>query len=280
VNMAEAKTTAEFLQSTYGRNESVAYSEMQHHGEMLGIDSLVDSAMLLESDPTIEHLQHNPLPVAEVDLQLQLAKLYLSLPKALSAELAYVFANSMRKTREEFSDEPSQFQARYHIPGTVNEVHAAYTKGKNCILKHLPHPLVDKLDNKHTYCPLPMILADALEHETSLDCCWDYVPDNHEPINVKNVFDTKNRLEVLQQYNHLHHGDANLTVSVTLWSDDHDPNGTKDNRRSIWTLMVTIATSDCNLYSTLNTYPISISTNGASYDIVFKCLADDLCMLW
>ena len=84
---------------------------------------------------------------------------------------------------------------------------------------------------------------------------------------------------MLQQYNNLHHGDSNLTVNITLWSDDHEPNGTKDNRGSIWTLTVTIETKDCNGYSTLNTYPISISTKGAPHDIVFKRLADDMCML-
>jgi hypothetical protein len=134
------------------------------------------------------------LPVAEVDLQLQLAKLHLSLPKALYSELADVCVKIMRKTREDFNNEPSQFHPSCHIPGTLNEVHAAYIKGKNFILKHLPHPLAEQLDDKHTYCPLPMILADALGHETSLYCCWAYVPDNHDPINVNNVFDTKRGL--------------------------------------------------------------------------------------
>jgi hypothetical protein len=100
--MVECATSAVFLQSTYGREERVNYFEMEHYGEMLGVNSLIERAVLLHESPSRNHMEANPLPIAEVDLQFQLAKLHLSLPKALSAELAFTCGKIMDKTREEF----------------------------------------------------------------------------------------------------------------------------------------------------------------------------------
>jgi hypothetical protein len=78
-----------------------------------------------------------------VDLQFQLAKLHLSLLKALSAELTFVCGKIIDKTREGFKAlDKRQYNPKYIIPTSVAAVHATYTRGKNAILNHLPHVLV------------------------------------------------------------------------------------------------------------------------------------------
>jgi hypothetical protein len=57
---------------------------------MSGVNSLIERFILLNSTPMIFHLESNPLPIAEVDLQFQLAKLNMYLPKSLSVELTEI----------------------------------------------------------------------------------------------------------------------------------------------------------------------------------------------
>jgi hypothetical protein len=280
INMVECAISAVFLQSTYGREESVNYFKMEHYGEMLGVNSLIERAVLLDESPSRNHLEANPIPIAEVDLQFQLAKLHLSLPKALSAELAFVCGKIMDNTREDFKAlDKQQYNPKCIIPTSVAAVHATYTRGKNAILNHLPHALVLQLDDNHTYCPLLMIIADCLGHKSSLDCCWNYLPNDHDPDTVAKVYDTKRGIQLLEHFRALHHSAPSLTIHLSLWSDDHEPNSTKDNRGSIWTLTVTIATKEKNGYSTEHTCPVALIVKGVSHDAVFDRLAQDLCML-
>jgi hypothetical protein len=120
INMVECAISAVFLQSTYGREESVNYYEMEHYGEMLGVNSLIEIAVMLHESQSRSHLEANPLPIVQVDIQFQLAKLHLSLPKALSAELAFVCDKIMDKTREEFKAlDKRQYNPKCIIPTSV-----------------------------------------------------------------------------------------------------------------------------------------------------------------
>jgi hypothetical protein len=124
-----------------------------------------------------------------------------------------------------------------------------------------------------------MIIADCLGHKSLLYCCWNYLPNDHNPDNVAKVFDTKRGIQLLEHFRALHHSAPSLTIHLSLWSDDHETNSTKDNRGSIWTLTVIIATKEKNGYSTEHTYPVALIVRGVSHDVVFDWLAQDLCML-
>jgi hypothetical protein len=151
INVVESETAAFFLESTYGRATSVSYFELEHRGELCGVNSLVERSVLLNYTPMLPHLESNPLPIAEVDLQFQLAKLHIYLPKSLSAEFVKVYGNIMYMTREEFRASSDQhYHKKCHEPTTFQVVLAAYTCGKNCMLNHLPHLLVLQLDDKYT----------------------------------------------------------------------------------------------------------------------------------
>jgi hypothetical protein len=213
--MVECATSAVILQSTYGREESVNYFKIEHYGEILGVSSLIERAVLLHESPPRNHLEANSLPIAEVALQFQLAKLYLSLPKALSAELAFVCGKILYKTIEEFkAPDKRQYNPKCIIPKSVAAVHATHTHGKNTILNHLPHALMLQLDDNHTYCPLPMIIADCLGHKSSLDCFWNYLPNEHDPDNVATDFDTKRGIKLLEHFRALHHATPSLTIHM------------------------------------------------------------------
>jgi hypothetical protein len=199
--------------------------------------------VLLHESPSCNRLEANLLPIPEVDFQFQLAKLHLSLPKALSTELAFVCGKIMDKTREEFKEMyKRQYNPKCIIHTSVTAVHATCTRGKNTILNHLPHALVLQLDDNHTYCPLPMIIADCLGHKSSLDCCWNYLPNDHDPDNVAKVFDNKRGIQLLEHFRALYHSGPSLTIHLSFWSDDHEPNSTK------LALTVTIATKEKNGY--------------------------------
>jgi hypothetical protein len=122
---------------------------------MLGINSIVSRAVLLnDSPPKLDHFVENPLPMAEVDLQFQLAKLHLSLPKALSAELADVCAKIVDKPREEFRSASTQKNVTLNVKYRQQWLLCMQrTPLKQSILKHLPRTLVIHLDEFHTYCP-------------------------------------------------------------------------------------------------------------------------------
>jgi hypothetical protein len=99
---------------------------------MLGVNSIVDRAILLSDPPTVDHLIDKSLPIAEVDSQIHLAKLHLSLPKALPAELADVCAKIIDKIREEFQAVSEQKNhPKCHVPTSVTAVHAVYIRAKN-----------------------------------------------------------------------------------------------------------------------------------------------------
>jgi hypothetical protein len=69
-----------------------------------------------------------------------------------------------------------------------------------------------------------MIIADCLGHKSSLDGCWNYLPNEHDPDNVAKVFDTKREIQLLEHFRALHHSAPSLTIHLSLWSDDHEPN--------------------------------------------------------
>ena len=71
----------------------------------------------------------------------------------------------------------------------------------------------------------------------------------------------------------------NTTIAVSymmLWSDDVEPNRSKNNRGSVWLLTVTVATPIACSHCMDNTYPIAIGREGDDHGPVIRRLEEDM----
>ena len=63
---------------------------------------------------------------------------------------------------------------------------------------------------------------------------------------------------------------------VMLWSDDVEPNRSKNNRGSVWLLTATVATPMARSHCMDNTYPIAIGRKGDDHGLVMCRLEEEM----
>ena len=80
----------------------------------------------------------------------------------------------------------------------------------------------------------------------------------------------------MSQAKQVHRGKRALTLYITLWSDDFEPNSTKDNRGSVWVMTMTIATPTNNHHTTYNTYVVAVGKKGVDHTPVYDRVMTDL----
>ena len=152
------------------------------------------------------------------------------------------------------------------LPMSLTELQTRFIKGPNSIHENIPHPLVHNLAD-HSYVSITECLRHHLAHGIST------IPiKKFEGNIVSDISQTLKAQAILKRAlkNNTKYTEDILPVLLLKWSDDFEPNSSKQNRSSVWISTITIITDPiCNKASSLcATYPIGISNKGVKHDIV------------
>jgi hypothetical protein len=83
-------------------------------------------------------------------------------------------------------------------------------------------------------------------------------------------------MAITSQEKEVHRGNRALTLCITLWSDEFEPNNCKDNRVIVWVMTVDIATPTNNHHTTYITYVLGVGTKCADHQPVYDLVMSDL----
>jgi hypothetical protein len=87
---------------------------------------------------------------------------------------------------------------------------------------------------------------------------------------------SKRGRKIMSQAKEVHIGKCALALCITLWSDYFEPHSTKNNRGSVWSMMITIVAPNDNYHTTYNTYVVSIGKKGVDQTPVYDRVMVDL----
>ena len=143
------------------------------------------------------------------------------------------------------------------LPLSFKELQTRFVFGSSSVQENLPHPMVHDLGD-HSYVSITECLRHHLAHGITT------LPLEHfEGTNVSNISQSKRAQVVLNRAlsNNEKNEETILPVLLLKWSDDFEPNSSKQNRSSVWISTVTVLTdTNVNRMGSMNaTYPIGIS---------------------
>ncbi len=160
-------------------------------------------------------------------------------------------------------------------PKDEKEMRQKIIDGKDSIICNLPHPRVHQIKD-HAYLSIVDCIAHLLGYGVELDVIKPNPTEGH----VELVRECPMALEIKERGNaRLGTGDDVIILWILEWSDDFDPNNTKDNRNSIWIRTVTISFPSGNKDSDTNTFVIAVGPSKVSHEKVEKKFNEEMKIL-
>ena len=163
------------------------------------------------------------------------------------------------------------------VPRSANAIRNQIMGGSFAIVDNLPIPTIMKDIDGHSYVSIIDCIRDLLGHrgissidiipETLIHCLPDKTtcPSN-----------SRRGQQIMLQVR-LNSPNTAIAVSyVMLWSDDVEPNRSKNNRGSVWLLTATVATPMARSHCMDNTYPIAIGRKGDDHGPVIRRLEEEM----
>ena len=134
------------------------------------------------------------------------------------------------------SDDTIQTPIYYTLP----EVKHKYLLGKNSIIQSLPIPKVESVDG-HAYVPPLNAIQYVLAFGTLVDfTCPSTMPED-APEEVKSMWDSTRGRVIAELAFSVPGSDERIVLYLVVWSDDYEPNGTKQSRGSVWILTLSVS---------------------------------------
>lgn len=164
------------------------------------------------------------------------------------------------------SNHPMRTAVHHGVPQTVEELRSKYAEGKHSIQDNLPHPEVNTV-GADAYVSLKEVIRDLLARGTAIETApVSSVPPTHET--VRRVIESKHYLSILDRARKCHPlEDDVLVLWINEWSDDFEPNNTKQNKGSVWLKTCTISPPHALKNCANNTYPIALGPKGSHDEI-------------
>jgi len=185
----------------------------------------------------------------EAEFHLRMTKFLTRLTKVDQEELAYFLLKVCNSTSK---DNTLNIFKSTRPPTSTEDFNDFYTKGKNSVSKHLPIPVVMKTqDRSHSYVTLTDVIQNMLAASTAVDQ-FSFETDLHpnELHGESTLFDGDKPASIsttraayslyLELKNEEVDTDFVLYLWIKRWSDDFDPNNTKQSRNQVWIMTNTI----------------------------------------
>ena len=230
------------------------------------------------------------IPPREVLMHLRIAELVILLPKTQKFKLAHIFEDieSITKYRENQATGGARHSSScsyindisppvLSFPPTTEVMRRTIIEGEHAILPNIPFVPVQQLENNHSYSSLIDIVKDLIATGNELDVTGLFHNPNKNSA-VSSIGQTRRAQTIYQQSKLLNNGMV-LTIYITLWSDDFEPNSVKQNKNSIWVLTCTISPPKHRTHTSKNTYIIAMGPKNACHDVVWHRLQQDLMIL-
>ena len=151
------------------------------------------------------------------------------------------------------------------VPSTKQLIRSWIMEGKYALFSNLPHPTVHTLLD-HAYLLPSECVAYLLAHGSLVGGkkVKNYQTLGQSPL-AKDIIKVNN-----------YPNDGCLTVFVSLWSDDFEPNCTKQGRGGVWIMTMTIETADSGHTTIHNTYPLAVGPKGTDHHPVSRIILNNL----
>ena len=185
----------------------------------------------------------------EAEFHLRMTKFLTRLTKSDQEELAYFLLKVCNSTS---TDNTLNIFKSTRPPTSTEDFNEFYIAGKNSITKHLPIPVVMKTQDRcHSYVTLTDVVQNMLAASTAVDQFrfeTDLHPDDghghsllfdgDEPASIST---TRAAYSLFLELKKEEVGTGFvLYLWIKRWSDDFDPNNTKQSRNQVWIMTNTI----------------------------------------
>jgi hypothetical protein len=204
----------------------------------------------------------------EVELDFKIADITRKLSRGENEKLAEVIGDLSLMGYKQLSDPHTQYTnvhgRRISAPATANEIRSRHTRGPISIQSNIPRPMVHHYLDGFSMVSPDHCLRDALAHGIPVVAISNSLPSNMTE--YRTIYETPRAREILENAQAVHGGNLTRVKVFPLiqWSDDADPNNTKDNRQSASVVTLTLGHNK-NIPSGMSlTYPISLSCKGTS----------------
>lgn len=209
------------------------YFESQHPGQ---------GAKYLTAKPF--HVEPSMVGNEEAEFHLRMTKFLTRLTRSDQEELAYFLLKVCNSTSK---DNNLNIFKSTRPPTSTEDFNDFYIKGKNSVTKHLPIPVVMKTqDRSHSYVTLTDVIQNMLAASTAVDE-FHFETDMHSN---SSFFDGDTPASIsttraaYSLYLELKKGEVDtgfvLYLWIKRWSDDFDPNNTKQSRNQVWIMTNTV----------------------------------------
>ena len=232
---------------------------------------------------TATAFEQNPAEVSdnEAIFALEVSQLV----SGLSGSEQRLFAKILFQVSNAHNEELTIFR-KTRPPTSMTDIENMFVKGKNAILRNLPHPIVNKSeDESHAYVNIVDVLANMLAQATTMERFDDEtttpssistIINGHDfPPSVSSTVAALNLYLELKEDVLASDGSFILYIWIREWSDDFDPSHTKSNRCQVWLKTFTFC-PPASSTDDRNTAFIAIGSKGEDHEIIEKLLTSQL----
>jgi hypothetical protein len=276
------KRVADIGTGTRHNNAAYFFNESQRPGG--GLEYLVGMSKFGMTDLAGE------LDPAEVKMYVQTAEMAGILTRPNRDRLAQLTKSICdvveNQTKEELEIQAGTKPRRPFIIRplkTPNEIRSQLYDKSTALFRILPQPPLFECED-HAYSLYSDCVRDALGKGYDLDLVHPLTGAETNPVPVYplskisatsqclRLFDLRGPIEGQASY-------PLVNLWMNDWSDDAEPNNSKNNRGSFWFKSVTISPTRKLIHSMSHTYPLAMGHKHADHEHVGKCLRADLLML-
>jgi len=162
-------------------------------------------------------------------------------------------------------------QGSIPIPESTNDFRKYFTEGKHAIMPNLPMPAIHTDIPEHATLSIIECIRDFLSHHCGNERLEAITPLTSQSNGVvHNCCQSQRGRTILA--NAVRRSEATrtplLAIRLDFWSDDFEPNNTKQNRQSVWVKTFTIGTRRETGQEIRATYPLAVGGKHDPHDEV------------
>jgi hypothetical protein len=209
----------------------------------------------------------------DIDMMMSLSHFVTTLTRNQRDLLGEVLSKTTAATRRQYRMEMLTSQTgkapvrqSIPVPTTKQQLRSIICDGSRSLISNLPHPEVRTMD-VHAYVLPSECIADLLAHGT-LD--FNHGRTIHQ---VQSLAESRLAKQIIEKNNQF----QCKSVFLSFWSDDFEPNYSKNNRRgSVWICTLTVQTAESGTPRINNVYPLAVGPKGSNHQPVVRKLLDDI----
>jgi hypothetical protein len=177
--------------------------------------------------------------------------------------------------RSDGGNEIEQRGLLFDLPTSDNSLRSLVRVDTNkSLAKNLPHPAVEKIGD-HSYVSITQIIREVLAYGYDFEDMAEGKCGDDDKVRNIGESECARQIQAAAQ-NPTNPWRVDLSVGLTDFSDDYNPNNSAKTAKSIWVKTVTICPDPKQRNQLTHTYPISFGPKGSDHDIVERMFQEEL----